>query len=120
MANMVRLGTRLRALRSGLGLTQIQLAAKSGVSQNYISSLELGNVDSPDPEILFKLGTVLGLEPNDVARLAGWWIPAKEPVVSDELRLTWERLLKLPKSEREPLVKILDRMVSATYREANA
>lgn len=119
MANdMRRLGTRLRALRESNGLTQMKLAENAQVSQNWISSLERGDVASPDPELLFSLAGELGLEPNDVARLAGWWHPRQEPEVPDALRFTWERLLQLPEHEREPLVTILSRMVNATYREA--
>ena len=117
MANMKRLGTRLRALRESEGLTQMQLSRDTGVSQNYISSLERGDVASPDPELLFMLATKLGLTPNDVATTAGWWKTAKEPEVPDDLRFTWQRLLKLSKAERDPLVTILSRMVNATYRE---
>ena len=115
---MKRLGTRIRALRESNGLTQMQLSRDTGVSQNYISSLERGDVTSPDPEILFVLTTKLGLEPNDVAKIADWWKPAKEPAIPDDVRFTLERLLKLPKQERDPLVTILSRMVNATYREA--
>ncbi len=120
MDNIERLGARLRNLREDAGLTQTQLSKETGVSQNYISSLERGAVASPDPEILFNIGTKLGLEPNDIARIAGWWSPKKEPPVSDEARLAWERLMSLPPVEREPLLTILTRMVNATYREANA
>ncbi len=38
----VRLGKTLAALRREKGLTQFQMAEKLGVSDNYISSLELG------------------------------------------------------------------------------
>lgn len=116
--NMKRLGSRLRALRESEGLTQMQLSKDANVSQNWISSLERGDVDSPDPELLFALSAKLGLTPNDVATIAGWWQPAKAPEIPDDMRFTWERLVKLPEREREPLVTILGRMVNATYREA--
>jgi transcriptional regulator with XRE-family HTH domain len=118
MANMKRLGARLRALRDANGLTQMQLSRDTQVSQNYISSLERGEIASPDPELLFALFTKFGLEPNDVAREAGWWTPRKDPKVPEALRLTFDRLLALPATERDPLVTILKRMVDATYRDA--
>jgi transcriptional regulator with XRE-family HTH domain len=118
MANVKRLGARLRALREQSGLTQSLLAEQTGVSQNYISTLERGEINSPDMEILCLLGNKLGLTPNDISELAGWWSPKHEPEVPQDLTWTINRLLKLPKPEREPLVVILTRMVNATYREA--
>lgn len=118
MANMKRLGSRLRALREANGLTQSQLARDTQVSQNYISSLEQGNVGSPDMEILCILFGKMGLTPNDIAETAGWWSAKEEPAVPKEIEWTFKRLVALPASERDPLVTILNRMVNATYREA--
>lgn len=118
MANVKRLGNRLRSLREQGGLTQTLLANQTGVSQNYISALENGLVNSPDMEILCLLGSKLGLTPNDIATLAGWWSASQEPEIPQDLTWTINRLLKLPTPEREPLVTILTRMVNATYREA--
>lgn len=41
-----RLGTFLRETRNTLGLTQLQVAEKTGVSQSSLSSLERGNYDA--------------------------------------------------------------------------
>ena len=120
MANMKRLGTRLRGLREQAGLTQTQLSKDTQVSQNYISAIERGDVNSPDMEILCLIGGKFGLTPNDIATYAGWWSPREQPAVPAEHELTINRLLKLPRQEREPLLTILRRMVDATYREASS
>ncbi len=36
------LGSRLRALREGAGLTQVELSDRIGISQRHISAMELG------------------------------------------------------------------------------
>ena len=41
-----RLGVSLRDARIGMGLTQGQLAERAGVSQGWISELELGKADA--------------------------------------------------------------------------
>jgi len=40
-----RLKNRLRALRKGLGLTQVQLSKKSGLSLRHIQDIEAGKID---------------------------------------------------------------------------
>lgn len=117
MANMKRLGARLRALREANGLTQSQLSRDTQVSQNYISSLERGEVGSPDMEILCALFGKLGLTPNDIAETAEWWSPTKNGKIPRERELLYQRLEALPAPDREPLVTILARMVNATYHD---
>lgn len=117
MANMKRLGTRLRALREANGHTQSSLSRDTHVSQNYISSLERGEIGSPDMEILCALFGKLGLTPNDIAETAGWWSPTQDHKVPRERELLYQRLEALPPADREPLVTILSRMVNATYKD---
>lgn len=56
----------VRALRSAAGLTQDQLAAKAGLSQSLISSLEMGRVPSPTLDTLERLATAFGCDINTV------------------------------------------------------
>ena len=51
---------RLREIRVGKGLTQTRLAELSGVSQTYISELELGRFQ-PTIKILRKLAKALDI-----------------------------------------------------------
>ena len=60
-------GARLRSLRLAAGLTQLDLAAQSGITHEAISSLELGN-RAPRAETVRRLANALGIEPADLVR----------------------------------------------------
>ena len=53
----------LRTARTKAGLTQEELAEKSGVEQTTISNLETGRVQSPQWDTVAKLADALGLDP---------------------------------------------------------
>jgi DNA-binding XRE family transcriptional regulator len=53
-------GERIRSLRIRAGLTQSQLAEKSGLPQSHISRLEIGK-HSPSRATIEKIATALGL-----------------------------------------------------------
>lgn len=57
------LGDELREERLKAKLTQETLAAKAGVSRNYVSLLEL-NQKSPTVQMLFKLCSVMRVRPS--------------------------------------------------------
>lgn len=56
----------LRWWRRARGLTQRELAARSGVQQRTISRLESGLVEEPRTRTLLKLSEALGVEPFDL------------------------------------------------------
>lgn len=58
-------GEQLRAARETLGLSQRQLAARSGVAQTGISLFERGR-SQPEPPTLLALARVLGVLPADL------------------------------------------------------
>jgi len=65
------LGDELRDERLKVKMTQEKLAARAGVSRNYISLLEL-NQKSPTVQMLFKLCKVLKVRPSAlIARVEG-------------------------------------------------
>lgn len=65
------LGDELREERLRAKLTQETLAARAGVSRNYVSLLEL-NQKSPTVQMLFKLCKVLKVRPSVlIARVEG-------------------------------------------------
>jgi tetratricopeptide (TPR) repeat protein/DNA-binding XRE family transcriptional regulator len=55
-------GTRLSACRRSAGLTQQELADRSGLSVRAISNLELGRARSPHPGTVRRLADALGLD----------------------------------------------------------
>jgi excisionase family DNA binding protein len=58
-----RAGKRLRALREAAGLSQLQLAAASGLTHELISRLETGT-NTPYAETVRSLARALGVEPE--------------------------------------------------------
>lgn len=54
-----QIGRLIKRLRAKLGLTQTELARKSGVSQEYISQLEGGLDSMPRDQTLRKLGLAM-------------------------------------------------------------
>jgi predicted ATPase/DNA-binding XRE family transcriptional regulator len=65
----VPFGTRLRQLREAAGLTQEDLALRSGVSAKAISTLERGERKRPYPHTIRSLADALDLSKNERAAL---------------------------------------------------
>jgi len=65
----VPFGTRLRQLRKAAGLTQEELALRSGVSAKAISTLERGERKHPYPHTIRSLADALELSKNERAAL---------------------------------------------------
>src|SRR3954454_16189955 len=61
-----RFGDLLRTLRKRAGLTQEELAERSGLSRDAISALERGRRTRPHPPTLKAIGGALGLSDADV------------------------------------------------------
>ncbi len=51
---------KIQRLRRKAGLTQVQLAAKAGVSRSYIADMEAGHRRAPSVETLKRLAKALG------------------------------------------------------------
>ena len=69
MAEISRLGRRLRQLRIRAGLTQHELAERSGVSRTVIASIETGQRSGITLDNALRLANVLGVS---VETLSGW------------------------------------------------
>ena len=57
---------KLREIRTGLKMTQEDLAHKSGVSRATISGLESGNIRVTTTETLRKIAIALGVQVSDL------------------------------------------------------
>ena len=57
---------RLRELRTGKGLTQVQLAELCGMPQSTISRIESGSTTGVDFETLDRLAAALGVHPSEL------------------------------------------------------
>ncbi|HET8745462.1 MAG TPA: helix-turn-helix transcriptional regulator [Ramlibacter sp.] len=62
---LVRLGERVRSLRSGRGMTRKELAAKAGVSERHLANLELG-VGNASVLILLQVAQALQSTPAEL------------------------------------------------------
>ncbi len=60
-----RLGARLRALRKGRGLTQVELAKKAGITQAALCRIEIGQVKAQKGTVR-KLASALGVEAHAI------------------------------------------------------
>lgn len=65
--------------REAMGLTQEDLARRTGLSVRMISDLERGRTRKPHPRSLQLLTTALELDPSDMARLASGRAPDADP-----------------------------------------
>ncbi|WP_289687002.1 helix-turn-helix transcriptional regulator, partial [Faecalibaculum rodentium] len=59
-------GYKLQQVRESAGMTQDQLAAKSGVSRNWIWKIETGKTDNVSIKVLLALANALGVKIDDI------------------------------------------------------
>ncbi len=98
-------GDRLKEYRKSLGMSQAELARKSGVSAAYLSEMEGGLGKRPSGEILLRLATALEVT---IAELLGQDIRPGEgaPPVPDPSLLEFAKERKLPRSDVAMLASI--------------
>jgi transcriptional regulator with XRE-family HTH domain len=66
LAAVATTGEKLKRERRGEGLTQAELAERSGVAQSTIAQIEGGGRPTPHPRTLAKLAEALGLRARDL------------------------------------------------------
>lgn len=69
------LGSLLRQLRLGRGLTLRDVEKKTEISNAYLSQLENGRADQPSPRILHKLAGFYGFPYTELMIAAGYLQP---------------------------------------------
>ena len=74
---MIEVGTRIRALREGMGFSLRDLAERSGLSQSFLGAVERGQSDISVGR-LSQVAQVLG---HDVASLLGYSLQRATPIV---------------------------------------
>lgn len=60
-------GARVKERRRSLGMTQIQLAERTGIEQMHISAIERGRVSSRH-DTMYRLAKALGLELHEMLK----------------------------------------------------
>lgn len=66
MDNRERIGKKLKKARKELGLRQVDVAKKVGVSSNWYAQIEQGKVENPGSVLIGKIAKVLGLDPSEI------------------------------------------------------
>lgn len=66
MNSQERRGKKLKKARKKLGLRQIDVTEKVGISSNYYSMIETGKRENPGSKVMSGIAKVLKLKPEDV------------------------------------------------------
>jgi HTH-type transcriptional regulator, competence development regulator len=69
------LGSQLQRVRKLRGLSLKAAAEPAGISAAYLQKLERGQVKSPSPNVLFRLGGVLDVPYSALMKAAGYVVP---------------------------------------------
>lgn len=59
-------GQRVRELRKRVGMTQVELSGRTGISRTYITQIERGDKLNPSRNVLAKLAAALGTSETDL------------------------------------------------------
>jgi transcriptional regulator with XRE-family HTH domain len=105
-------GLRLRKCREARGLTQAQLAARSGVAQNSISGYETGSV-MPESKDLGRLARAVGAR----IELLLEGVPSMPNEVEKFLlalpKRTWRKILRMSPQELDQVVREIAALIEA-------
>lgn len=104
-----RVGSRLREWRQRRGLTQEQLAERSGLSYKFIGEIERGT-GNPTVETLGRLAAALDVDLSELLRAGE---PSRGPAVSYTLSA---KEIQFVREARESLDHLIDRLDSSAAR----
>ena len=89
---LTEIGAALRRLRQDRGLSQSELARRTGAARTYLLAVEQGHHE-PSLELLGRIATALGSAPADLVRsLAGERFSNPAAPLAERVRLRRERL----------------------------
>ncbi len=64
-------GERVRELRKEQGLSQRELAARSGIDFTYLSKIENARMEPPSEKVILNMAEALDADPDELVLLAG-------------------------------------------------
>lgn len=64
-------GERVRELRKERGLSQRELAARSGIDFTYLSKIENARMEPPSEKVILNMAEALDTDPDELTLLAG-------------------------------------------------
>ena len=100
------MGKRVKELRRALGLTQVELAKKSGVAQSTISDIERADTTYVIGPTLAALSDALGTHPSYLTKGKS---PGDDPERMDESKLV-ALFRSMPDADREALLRVAESM----------
>lgn len=112
------IGERLRTLRMAKDWSQARFAKILGTHQTNVSELERG-VRGMTVRQLMRLTKALQVSPNDILQGAATKRNGKTPShaqLPGRFVRRLHRIVELPKSEQQALLKIMDRMIEANRK----
>lgn len=98
-------GTTIRTARIKAGLSLQQAATDAGISKSLLRFWEIDHVANPDLGKLMRLAAALGLDPLDLAELAGYEIAQALPPVQPYLRSKYPNLPDTARHEIAAVVR---------------
>lgn len=111
----MKLGDKIRQLREEGGLTQGQLAARSSVSQGYLSQLENGEVKNPSAAVLLRVAQAVRVDSDELFEAAGYPTVRTLRQIYKEYQATIDDdllryLSRLPRDRQRRLLFLLEGM----------
>lgn len=111
----MKLGDKIRQLREECGLTQGQLAARSSVSQGYLSQLENGEVKNPSAAVLLRVAQAMSVDSDELFEAAGYPTVRTLRAIYREYQATVDDgllryLSRLPRDRQRRLLFLLEGM----------
>ena len=107
MEEFYAIGKKVKAARKSLGLTQKELAEKTGYTESGISRVEKGEIDLPVSKIKVLANTLR----VPVDYLIGDYLFQKEQDPAELIK-------SLPKDQREMILKLIDQQIAKQEAEA--
>lgn len=112
-----RLAREIVNRRLDAGLSQQDLAKKAELgSQNFVSLLERNVPDSPGFPEMVRIGKTLGMTPNTMAQIAGWWF-SEEKKLDPRMAELLDELPRMNRVQREELIRTVYRLMLAFRAE---
>lgn len=112
-----RIANNIGALRKSRGLTQAQLAERTGISRDHLANYELGRTHLTD-DVIIRLAnalrvsadTLLGIKDNGQA----------EQLSSVRLVRRMQKIAELPQSEQKAILKTIDNFLKGAAKPVDS
>jgi transcriptional regulator with XRE-family HTH domain len=104
-----KIGERIKKIRKEKGFTQVELAQKTGIAQNYISSYEIGRRKA-QYDALANLALALNVS---IDSLLGIEEVESDKSLESNLLKRMKNIQRLPSAQKSALIKTIDMYLKA-------